>query len=178
MKKTLIRLTAVVLTVVVSFGQSQVAMALTDTGTQALAVTVEEIAQLSASAAPGTQTLSNAGTTAGSLPSAVTDTTTSLSWTSNAAGVTTRKITAALSAAYTTGIVLKATLPATCSSGSTNGTSAGQKTLGTTAVDMLTGITNENCSAATVTYDTSITSMIAPVTAESKTVTWTITAAV
>jgi len=148
------------------------AWAVTDTATQDVAITLEEIAQLAVSGDPATLTLTNASTTAGSLPPAVEDATTSLSWTSNVETDQTRKLTAILSAAYTTGIVLKATVTEPAG---TNGTAAAEQTLIVTAVDMFTGITNENCTGATITYEASITEMIAPVTAQSKTVTWTLT---
>jgi len=148
--------------------------AATDSGTASVGMQLEEIAQLVVSGDPGLITLTNAQTTAGLLPTEQTDATTSLSWTSNVASGS-RKITAALSAAYTTGVVLKATLAEPAGS---NGTSAGEQTLDTEAIEMFTGIANENCTQATITYEFSLSTMIAPITeTESKTVTWTLLAA-
>ena len=169
MGKEKVLITAVM---VAALGLVGTAFAASDTAAQTVTITVEEIAQLGVSGDPGTLTLANAGTTAGSLPDAVTDATSSLSWTSNVAA-TTRKITAALDANYTAGVVLKATL---AEPGGTNGTTAGQKTLSDTASDMLTGITNENCTDATITFEASLSTMIAPIASESKTLTWTLTA--
>jgi hypothetical protein len=147
--------------------------AATDQATQTVTITVEEIAQLSVSGDPATLTLTNAGTIPGSLPAAATDASTSLSWSSNVASGA-RKLTAALDATFTSGIVLKATLAKPAGS---NGSTAGQVTLNNTDKDLFTGITNENCTNATITLEASLSQMIAPVTNESKTLTWTLTAA-
>jgi len=155
-----------------AFGLVGTAFAASDTAAQTVTITVEEIAQLGASGDPATLTLANAGTTSGSLPPAASEATTSLSWTSNVAA-TTRKITAALDSNYTAGIVLKASL---AEPAGTSGTTAGQQTLSNTAADMLTGITNENCTGATITFEASLSTMIAPVASESRTLTWTLTA--
>lgn len=170
MKKLLV----VLLTAALTAGLGGTAMAVSDTATQSVTITVEEIAQLAVSGSPGTLTLSNAATTASSLPDAQEDATTSLSWTSNvSSGV--RKITAQLDAEYTSGILLKVTVTVDAAS---NGTTAGQKTLSfATAEEMVTGIPNENVTGNTVTYEASISTMIAPVTSESRTITWTLTEA-
>ncbi len=156
----------------VALGLAGTALGASDTSAQTVTITVEEIAQLSVTGNPGTLTLASAATTPGSLPPAVTDATTSLSWTSNVAA-TTRKITAALDSSYTAGVVLKATLT---EPGGTNGTTTGQQTLTDTATDMLTGVTNENCTGATITFEASLSTMIAPIASESRTLTWTLTA--
>ena len=168
MKKLLVVLLAAALT----SGLVGTAMAVSDTAIQSVTITVEEIAQLAVSGSPGTFTLSNAATVAGSLPDAQEEATTSLSWTSNVSSGT-RKITAQLDADYTTGIVLKATVTVDAAS---NGRTGGQKTLSfATAEEMVTGITNENVTGNTVTYEASASTMIAPVASESKTVIWTLT---
>jgi len=156
----------------VALGLAGTALGASDTAAQTVTITVEEIAQLGVTGDPGTLTLASATTTAGSLPIAVTDDTTTLSWTSNVAA-TTRKITAALDSAYTAGIVLKATLAEPTG---TNGTTAGQQTLSDTATDMLTGVTTENCTGATITLEASLSTMVAPIASESRTLTWTLTA--
>ena len=142
-------------------------------GSHTVSITLQEIAELACSGSPSTLVLSNAGTTPGSLPAPATDATTSLSWTSSVASGTTRKITAALDSNYPAGIVLKATLAKPSGS---NGTSAGQKTLSNAAQDMFTGIAGEPCTGATITFEASLSSIVAPVSSESKILTWTLTA--
>ena len=142
-------------------------------GSHTVSITLQEIAELACSGSPSTLVLSSAGATPGSLPAPATDATTSLSWTSSVASSTTRKITAALDSNYPAGIVLKATLAKPSGS---NGTSAGQKTLSDTAQDMFTGIAGEPCTGATITFEASLSSIIAPVSSESKILTWTLTA--
>ena len=174
MKRLLIATLMAVMLVTVGL----VAWAIDDTGNAAVGVQVEEIAQLTVSGAPALITLTSTATTAGSLPDVQNDVSTSLAWTSNVAATYSRKITAILDVVYTTGVVLKATV-GTPSSGTSTGSTGGQLTLdATTAQDMWTGITNENCSGATITYEFSLSTMIAPITTtESHTVTWTLTAA-
>jgi len=146
------------------------AMAASDTGTHDVTVTVAEIVAVEVVGGNITLTI-NTVADPGQLPSAVTDATTSLDWTANVAGGTTRSITAALDSSYSAGIALKVTVtdPA-----GTNGTNSGQVTLTNVAQDVYSGITNENCTGATLTYDASLTAMVAPVS-ETKTVTYTLT---
>lgn len=163
------------LAVVALFGFCTSLMAqVTDTASQTVTVTVEEIAQLAVSDQPGTLTITNADTTAGSLPPAVTEATTSLAWTSNVSAGG-RNITAELDTDTTAGLVLSATV-ADPGTGTSSGSSAGKQALSTTAATLFSGITNENCSGATITYEASLTTMIAPIASESHTVTWTLTA--
>ena len=169
-------LTKMLLVALLVVGLTNVATAVTDTGTASVGVQVEEIAQLSVSGAPALMTLTNAATTAGSLPTAQTDAATSLSWTSNVA-LNSRLITASLNLAYSTGVVVKLTL-GTPGTGSTNGTTGGQQTLGISESTLFSGITNENAGSATLTYELSLSAMTAPITTtESKTVTITLAAA-
>jgi hypothetical protein len=153
------------------------ATAATSSTSQTVTVTVLEVAELSVSG--GNVILNVSSSTAGALPHPVTDNSTSLNWTANrneSSGGAYRNITAQLDTDYTTGIVLRATLSTSCTGGgSTNGSSAGRQTLsGGSAVNMFTGVTDEVCSGATITYDASITSMFPYDTSEAKTVTWTI----
>jgi len=146
-------------------------VSLTDTATQTVTITVEEIAVLAASGDPATLTL--VPPAGGSLPTPVTNALTSLDWTSNVASGNTRTITAQLDADFSGTIVLKATLAAP---GGTNGATNNQRTLSSGSAElMFTGITNENCTGATITYEASLSAMMAPVTDESHTVTWTLT---
>jgi hypothetical protein len=133
-------------------------------------VTVSEIVAIEVVGGNITLTISGVADP-GSLPSAVTDATTNLDWTSNVTGGTTRSITAALDTAYSAGIALKVTVT---DPGGTSGTNSGQVTLTDSAQPVFTGIANENCTAATLTYEASLTAMVAAAS-ETKTVTYTLT---
>jgi len=156
-------------TVAVVMVGATAAFAVTGAATQSVTVTIEEVALLGASADPGTFTLSGADTVAGSLP-VVSDTSTSLSWTSNAAAGLSRKITARLDSDMPASFVLKATLAKPSGSG---GTPAPQRTLSSTAGDMFWDITNESCTGATITFEASLSAMVPPQTVN-RTVTWTL----
>lgn len=156
---------------VLSLGLVARAMALTDTGTHTVTITVEEIAQIDVVGGNVLFTFNQAGTTAGSLPTVSDDTATSLSWTSNVAA-NSRKITAELDQNSATGIVLKVTV--TKAGG--NGTAGSQITLTLAAQDVFSGITNENVTGNTLTYNATLSTMIAPVT-DARTVTYTLLAA-
>lgn len=106
--------------------------------------------------------------TAGSAPDAATDATSTYSITTNE---TNRKITAALGTAFTSGVTLSLNMAAP-----TGATSAGTKVLGTTAIDMVTGITEVNESGLTMTYtlDADVTDGV--VASATKEVTFTIIA--
>jgi len=145
------------------------ALAVTDTATQNVTVTVSEIAELAVNGGAVTLTIA-APSTPGQLPAAVTDANTSLAWTSNVASGLSRTITAQLDSDMPTNVALKATV--TKNGG--NGTAASQQTLSSTASTMFTGITNENVSGNTITYEASVSAMVAPQTI-SRTVTWTLT---
>lgn len=149
-------------------GAAGTAMAASDTATHDVTVTLSEIAELAVAGGNITLTFA-APATPGNLPAAVSDATTSLAWTSNVAAGS-RAVTAELSTAYTAGIALKVTVT---SPAGTNGAPTAQVTLTAVAQNVFTGITNENCSAATLTYEASLSQMIAP-TSETKTVTYTL----
>ncbi len=149
-------------------GRSSV-MAASASDTHDVTIQIQEIVALEVTGGNVSLTIS-AVSDPGALPDAVTDNSTALDWTSNVSSGT-RSITAALDSAYSAGIVLKVALSAPAG---TNGSSAGQITLGTGAQNVFTGITNENCVDATLTYEASLTQMVAP-TSETRTVTYTLT---
>ncbi len=145
------------------------ALAASDTATQSVTVTSPESALLGGSGNPGALVLDGASTVAGSLP-AVTDSSTSLSWTSNAAAGLSRKLTAKLDSDMPANIVLKAAVAKPSGSG---GTPASARALSSTARDMFWDITNENCTGATITFEASLSAMVEPQTV-TRTVTWTL----
>ena len=146
-----------------------IAGAASDTATHDVTVTLNEIVELEVTGGSITLTFS-APADPGDLPAAVTDATCALDWTSSVSSGS-RAITAALSTVYTTGIVLKVTVTAPAG---TNGSAAPQVTLSAVAQNVFTGVTSENCSGATLTYEASLTQMV-DVTSETKTITYTLT---
>ncbi len=153
----------------IGFIGSPTAMAASASDTHDVTIQIQEIVAMEVTGGNVTLIIS-AVSDPGALPDAVTDNSTALDWTSNVSSGT-RSITAALDSAYSAGIVLKITLSAPAG---TNGSTAGQITLGTSAQNVFTGITNENCVNATLTYEASLTQMVAPAS-ETRTVTYTLT---
>ena len=153
-------------------GLEGVAMATTDSDTQTVTITFSEISELAASGDPGTITIV-APVTAGDLPADQTEATTTMAWTSNVGAALTRKITGSIDGLFS-GINLYATLAAP---GGADGTSAGETLFvaAATAYDFVTAIGNSNTTAQTITFKASVTSMVAPYTATSQIVTWTLT---
>ncbi len=137
-----------------------------DTATQTVTYEVSAINELTVSGNPGALTVSTA--TAGAAPNVVTDATTTYAITTNE---TNRKITGSINTAMPTGVTLSATLAAPAGA-----TSGGKLALGTTAVDLVTGISSLNESGKTITYELSATSAAGVVPSATKTVTLTITA--
>jgi len=84
-----------------------------------------------------------------SSSTAQTDSSVSLSWASNIWDEYTKKITAEVYAPSIPGVACSAILAKPIDS---NGTTAGWRDLGTNAVDMITGIKNENCTGVNITY--------------------------
>jgi hypothetical protein len=134
--------------------------------TQTVSFEVRAINQMSVSGNPGSLVVSTA--TAGSAPTDATDATTTWAVTTNQTGT---KVTAAIDLAMPSGVTLKVNLGAP-----TGATSAGSVSLGTTAVDLVTGITKLNASAKTVTYTLSATAGAGVVASASRTVTYTVVA--
>jgi hypothetical protein len=133
------------------------------TATQSVTYQVAAINQV---AVTGTPTLVVNSATAGSAPNAVTDATSTWAITTNG---TAMKVTAAINTAMPTGVTLEADATAP-----TVGTSAGFKSLSTTATDVVTGITQVAGSALTLSYRLTATLAAGVVASASKTVTYTI----
>ncbi len=134
------------------------------TATQTVTFQVDAINQISVA---GTPSLTITAAVAGSAPTSVTSTGHTWSVTTNQ---TTAKITASIPTAMPTGLTLSATLAAPAGA-----TSAGAKNLGTTAVDMVTGITKLNAAGLALSYQLDATAAAGVVTSSSRVVTYTIT---
>ncbi len=136
------------------------------TATQTVTYEVTAINELSVSAATASLTVNSA--TAGSGPSAVTDTTTTYAITTNE---TNRKITGAINSNMDSGVTLSVTLGAP-----TGATSTGKQALSTVAADLVTGISTLNESGKSISYELAATTAAGVVPSATKTVTLTITA--
>lgn len=139
-----------------------------DTATQSATYEVQPINELSVSGNPGALVINTA--TAGFAPDQVSDATTTYAITTNETG---KKITAAINTAMPDNVTLRVTLAAP-----TGATSVPAVTLGTTALDVVTDITEIAQSGKTITYtlDADVTAGV--VESDSKTVTYTIAAAI
>ncbi|HEU4628107.1 MAG TPA: hypothetical protein VFS08_00070 [Gemmatimonadaceae bacterium] len=134
------------------------------TGTQDVGYEVQAINQI---ALTGSPSLAITAATAGSAPTTVTANATYAITTNE----TSRKITAQIESDMPSGVTLSVTLAAP-----TGATSAGAVTLGSTAQDVVTGISTLNESGLSVTYTLSATAAAGVVPAGTRTVTYTITA--
>ena len=150
------------LAVLAFVGLANVAAAQTATQTVTFQVNAVNVV-----AVAGTPSLTIATATAGSAPSSVTDATSSWAVTTNQSGA---KITASLSAAMPAGLTLSANLGAPAGA-----TSAGLTALGTTAVDVVTGITKVAQGSLGLTYQLDATAAAGVVASATRTVTYTIT---
>jgi hypothetical protein len=137
-----------------------------DTATQTVTFAVSAINEISVSGNPGAMTVSAA--TAGSAPTAVSNSSTTYAVTTNETG---RKITAEIDEAMPSGVTLTVALAAP-----TDASSAGVVTLGTVAQDAVTGISTLNESGKAITYGLSATSAAGVQSSDTRTVTFTITA--
>lgn len=137
------------------------------TAQQTVTFQVDAINQISVA---GTPSLSITTAVAGSAPTAVTSTGHTWAVTTNQTGA---KITASIASAMPTGLTLSATMGAP-----SGATSAGQKSLGTTAVDMVTGITKLNATGLSLSYQLDATAAAGVVSSSTRVVTYTITAGV
>ena len=135
------------------------------TATQTVTYQVSAINELSVSGNPGAMTVSTA--TAGSAPTAASDSSTSYAITTNESN---RKITGILNTVMPTGVSLSVNLVAP-----TGGTSLNAIVLTATAQDLVTGISALNESGKTITYNLSATSAAGVVASATKTVTLTVT---
>ncbi|MCK4235586.1 MAG: hypothetical protein KAX38_00610 [Candidatus Krumholzibacteria bacterium] len=125
------------------------------------------IDEISVSGPPGALAVSSA--TAGYDPDAVTDATSTYSYTSDGAG---RKIQGHIDTVMPANTALNVTLAAP-----TGASSQGKVTLGTGDQDLVTGIGLGSTSGLTITYELSATTSAGVVGATSRTVTLTIVAA-
>jgi hypothetical protein len=152
-----IALAAVITTVGARFGFAQ-------TATQTVTFQVDAINQISVS---GTPTLVINTATAGSAPTDATYSTSSWAVTTNQS---TAKITGSIPTAMPTGLTLSANLTAPAGA-----SSAGATSLGTSAVDLVTGITKVAAGSLNLTYTLSATTAAGVVTSQTRLVTYTIT---
>lgn len=154
---------------VVAAGVSLVAnaAAFAQTATQTVTFQVNAINEISVT---GTPSLTITTAVAGDAPTSVTSTGNSWAVTTNQS---TAKVTGSLSAAMPTGLTLSANLAAPAGA-----TSAGLTALGTTAVDLVTGITQLNASALGLTYQLDATAAAGVVPSSTRIVTYTITGGV
>lgn len=141
--------------------------AFAQTATQTVTFQVNAINQI---AVTGTPSLLINAATAGSAPTSVTSSGNTWAVTTNQTGA---KITASIASAMPTGVTLSANLAAP-SGATTNGLVA----LGTTAADMVTGITKINASSLSLTYQLDATAAAGVITSSTKVVTFTITGGV
>lgn len=148
-----------------SLGCTSVAQA--QSAQQNVTVVVQEINAISVSAGSVTLTIATA-TNPGSNPDAVTNASTTYSLTTNGSS---KKVAAELSAAYAAGIELRLSAAAP-----TGGASTGPQLLGTTAMDLVTGLTRVSASGMPLTYGASATVAVIPNSAgETNQVTFTVT---
>ena len=133
------------------------------TATQTVTFQVDAINQI---AFTGSPSLVVNSATAGTAPATATA---SGTWavTTNQSNA---KVTASINLAMPSGLTLTANLAAPAGA-----TSAGAVTLGTTAMDVVTGLTQVAQSALNVTYDLTATTAAGVVSSQSRTVTYTIT---
>ena len=133
--------------------------------TQSVTVAVNAINQI---AFTGSPSLTITTATAGSNPTSVSDAVTA-TWavTTNQTGA---KITGSIASALPAGITLSVNL-----ANPTGATSAGSTALGTTAVDLVTGITKLAQGSLGVTYTLSATAAAGVLSSTTKVVTYTIT---
>ena len=143
------------------------ASAKAQTATQTVTFQVDAINQVAVS---GTPTLAISAAVAGGAPTSVTSTGNTWAVTTNQTGA---KITASIGSAMPTGVTLSANMAAP-----SGGTSAGYLSLGTTAVDLVTGITKLNASGLSLSYKLDATSAAGVVSSTTRVVTYTITGGV
>jgi len=134
------------------------------TATQTVTFQVDAINQVAVS---GTPSLVINAAVAGGAPTSVTSTGSTWSVTTNQTGA---KITASISSAMPTGLTLSAQLGAP-----TGATSAGLKSLGTTSVDLVSGISKLNATGLSLSYELDATAAAGVVTSSTRVVTFTIT---
>jgi CheY-like chemotaxis protein len=143
------------------------ASARAQTATQTVTFQVDAINQVSVA---GTPTLTISAAVAGGAPTSATSTGNTWAVTTNQTGA---KITASIGSAMPSGVTLSANLTAP-----SGGTSAGYQSLGTTAVDLVTGITKLNASGLSLSYQLDATAAAGTLSSTTRVVTYTITGGV
>lgn len=137
------------------------------TATQTVTFQVDAVNQVGVTGSP---TMAITAAVAGSAPTSVTSSGNTWAVSTNQS---TAKITASIGSAMPAGVTLSATLGAPAGA-----TSAGLKSLSTTAVDVVTGITKLNASGLSLTYQLDATSAAGVISSTTRVVTYTITGGV
>ena len=137
------------------------------TATQTITFQVDAINQVSVA---GTPTLTISAAVAGGAPTSATSTGNTWAVTTNQSGA---KITASIGSGMPSGVTLSANMAAP-----SGGTSAGYQALGTTAVDLVTGITKLNASGLSLSYKLDATAAAGTMSSTTRVVTYTITGGV
>lgn len=144
------------------------ASASAQTATQTVTMQVDAINLVSVA---GTPSLTISAAVAGGAPTSVTSTGNTWAITTNQSNA---KITASIPTAMPSGITLSANMGAPAGSG----TSAGYQTLGTAAIDLVTGITKLNETGLSLSYKLDATSAAGTLSSTTRVVTFTITGGV
>jgi CheY-like chemotaxis protein len=137
------------------------------TATQTVTFQVDAINQVSVA---GTPTLAISAAVAGGAPTSATSTGNTWAVTTNQTGA---KITASIASTLPSGVTLSANMAAP-----SGGTTAGYQALGTTAVDLVTGITKLNASGLALSYKLDASSAAGTMSSTTRVVTFTITGGV
>jgi hypothetical protein len=135
--------------------------------TQTVTLQVDAINQV---AVTGSPSMTITAAVAGGAPTSVTSSGNTWAVTTNQTGA---KITASIGSAMPTGVTLSANLAAPA-----GGTTGGLLALGSSAVDMVTGITKLNATGLALSYQLDATSAAGVVTSTTRVVTYTITGGV
>ena len=144
------------------------ASASAQTATQTVTMQVDAINLISVA---GTPSLTISAAVAGGAPTSVTSTGNTWAITTNQSNA---KITASIPTAMPSGVTLSANMGAPAGSG----TSAGYQTLGTSAVDLVTGITKLNETGLSLSYKLDATAAAGTLSSTTRVVTFTITGGV
>jgi len=143
------------------------ASAAAQTATQTVTLQVDAINQV---AVTGTPSMTITAAVAGGAPTSVTSSGNTWAVTTNQTGA---KITASIGSAMPSGVTLSANLAAP-----SGASSAGLQALGTAAVDVVTGITKQNATGLSLSYQLDATAAAGVVASTTRVVTFTITGGV
>jgi hypothetical protein len=147
-----------------AFVAAPFATSFAQTATQTVTFQIDAINQIAVS---GTPSLVINAAPAGAAPTSVTSSGSTWSITTNQTGA---KVTASIAAAMPSGVTLSAQLGAP-----SGATSAGLKSLGTSSVDLVTGITKLNATGLSLSYQLDATAAAGVVSSATRVVTFTIT---